>query len=519
MTLSGWLGGQCRFYPSCSHYAEEAIRTRGFLRGWAMAFWRILRCNPFGRGGYEPVSAGLDDSVIHTRERRPMIAIAIWQSLLNGLGWCMAQVYNVIPNYALTIIVVTIVIRLLLLPFGFKQIKSMQHMQALQPKIKELQKKFKNNKQKQQEETMKLYKEAGVNPLGGCLPLLLTLPFLFAMYAVIRSPVLQANPATDAAQITAASILTGNTAQYTVDHPTDLKAGDVVIVSGVSPVEYNGEWTITAAPSTTTFQADIGKTVAPATTFGTAGEVGSYTVLNNHLPTDSTLFFNVVEHQNLDMLSVNLQCALATSGTQVVEKDSHKQPIVAGLPILAGTNEPIASNPTSQSTLDCGTNKIPDAIPYVALLLLMLGTAILQQRQMTKANPPAAQSGPNAAIMKYMPLMYGVWGFAFPAGLIVYWTTANAIQISQQTLMLRAGHIGPEALERRMAEQREKMAANEGKPQRKGVMAWMNEKAERAQQTATGAQAAVRPEAERQRREGELGEGEHREAAGGPEQL
>jgi len=49
-------------------------------------------------------------------------------------------------------------------------------------------------------------------------------------------------------------------------------------------------------------------------------------------------------------------------------------------------------------------------------------------------------------------------------------------------LMLRAGHIGPEALERRMAEQREKMAANEGKPQRKGVMAWMNEKAERAQQ-------------------------------------
>jgi putative membrane protein insertion efficiency factor len=64
MTLSGWLGGQCRFYPSCSHYAEEAIRTRGFLRGWAMAFWRILRCNPFGRGGYEPVSSGLNDSVI-----------------------------------------------------------------------------------------------------------------------------------------------------------------------------------------------------------------------------------------------------------------------------------------------------------------------------------------------------------------------------------------------------------------------------------------------------------------------
>ena len=80
--------------------------------------------------------------------------------------------------------------------------------------------------------------------------------------------------------------------------------------------------------------------------------------------------------------------------------------------------------------------------------------------------------------MKYMPLMYGVWGWAFPAGLIMYWTTANAIQISQQTLMLRAGHIGPEALERRMAEQREKMA--QGTPQKKGIMGWMNEKAESA---------------------------------------
>jgi YidC/Oxa1 family membrane protein insertase len=87
-----------------------------------------------------------------------------------------------------------------------------------------------------------------------------------------------------------------------------------------------------------------------------------------------------------------------------------------------------------------------------------------------------------------MPLMYGVWGFAFPAGLIVYWTTANGIQIAQQTLMLRAGHIGPEALERRMAEQRAKMAANDGKPQRKGIMAWMNEKAEQAQQQQPRAQ-------------------------------
>jgi uncharacterized protein len=54
-TLSGWLGGQCRFYPSCSHYAEVAIRMRGAVRGTLLATWRVLRCNPFGEGGVDHV--------------------------------------------------------------------------------------------------------------------------------------------------------------------------------------------------------------------------------------------------------------------------------------------------------------------------------------------------------------------------------------------------------------------------------------------------------------------------------
>ena len=67
VTLSGMLGGQCRFYPTCSHFAEDAIRARGFVRGWGLASWRILRCNPFGKGGFEPAPAardGLHDGVI-----------------------------------------------------------------------------------------------------------------------------------------------------------------------------------------------------------------------------------------------------------------------------------------------------------------------------------------------------------------------------------------------------------------------------------------------------------------------
>ena len=63
--LSPLMGGNCRFYPSCSHYAEDAIRLRGAIRGTGLAVWRVLRCNPFGRGGVEHVPGRpLRDDVI-----------------------------------------------------------------------------------------------------------------------------------------------------------------------------------------------------------------------------------------------------------------------------------------------------------------------------------------------------------------------------------------------------------------------------------------------------------------------
>ena len=115
--------------------------------------------------------------------------IAPFQWLLDAIGWVLAWLYDLVGNFGIAIIILTIVFRIVLLPLGIKQIKSMQAMQALQPKIKEIQKRFKGNKQKIQEQTMKLYQEYGVNPLGGCLPLLLQFPILIAMYSAIRAPV------------------------------------------------------------------------------------------------------------------------------------------------------------------------------------------------------------------------------------------------------------------------------------------------------------------------------------------
>ena len=71
-TLSGWLGGQCRFFPTCSHYAEDAIRIHGAVRGSLLAAWRIARCGPFTRGGVDHVPARRDeyDGVLHTEPGR-----------------------------------------------------------------------------------------------------------------------------------------------------------------------------------------------------------------------------------------------------------------------------------------------------------------------------------------------------------------------------------------------------------------------------------------------------------------
>src|SRR5580704_4826613 len=87
----------------------------------------------------------------------------------------------------LTIVVLVVVMRLILVPLFVKQMHSMRKMSALNPQLQELRKKYKGDKQTLNEETMRLYRENGVNPLGGCLPLLAQMPMFFALFSVLRA--------------------------------------------------------------------------------------------------------------------------------------------------------------------------------------------------------------------------------------------------------------------------------------------------------------------------------------------
>ena len=100
----------------------------------------------------------------------------------------LAGFYSLVKSYGLAIILLTLLVRVLLLPLSIKQTKSMREMQVIQPEVKRLQAKHKGDRQKLNEEMMKLYKEHGVNPFGGCLPLLMQFPVLIGLFYVIRSP-------------------------------------------------------------------------------------------------------------------------------------------------------------------------------------------------------------------------------------------------------------------------------------------------------------------------------------------
>lgn len=100
----------------------------------------------------------------------------------------LAGFYALIPSYGLAIILLTLAVRVVLLPLSIKQTKSMREMQAIQPEIKRLQAKHKGDRQKMNEELMALYKEHGVNPFGGCFPLLMQFPVLIGLFYVIREP-------------------------------------------------------------------------------------------------------------------------------------------------------------------------------------------------------------------------------------------------------------------------------------------------------------------------------------------
>ncbi len=268
--ISPALPSSCRYYPSCSQYAIDGIRQFGILRGLVLAGWRLVRCNPWSRGGYDPVERqtlfrgrGVKEMAgahMMAKRRRATgvatrtgltstLAIVVLAALLllmplsttscsffgpttttvtatggpadattvpeaestttttvapeqqhpgsfdkvskplQGLFfWVLDFLHkNLRVSWSWGIVLLTVIIRIVLIPLTWRQIKSMRAMQALQPQLKALQEKYKDNRQVLNQKVMEFYRENNVSPFGSCLPLLLQLPVFLGLFYMLRT--------------------------------------------------------------------------------------------------------------------------------------------------------------------------------------------------------------------------------------------------------------------------------------------------------------------------------------------
>ena len=134
-----------------------------------------------------PKESALLESVGSQVNKSIDLGYSWFEPLTRFFQWLLEACYGFVPNYGWSIIFITILVRILTLPILNKQMRSMEKMRALQPRLKELQAEFADDRQKQSEATMALYKESGVNPLGGCFPMLLQFPVFIGLFFALKS--------------------------------------------------------------------------------------------------------------------------------------------------------------------------------------------------------------------------------------------------------------------------------------------------------------------------------------------
>jgi YidC/Oxa1 family membrane protein insertase len=259
---------------------------------------------------------------------------SILEPLMRVMGDLMAFFYAIVPSYTIDIILLTVLVMSLLTPLTIKGTRSMIAAQKLAPEIKKLQGEYKNDRQALSEATMALYKEHGVSPVGGCLPLLIQLPFFFAIDYMLRG----------------------------LSHTT------------------------------------VGALAAPVS--GSLLPTSSVHVVGapKYVPKGSGLYKALVESTgHLHSFGLDLDKAFRSVSGSVTHK-----------------------------------------APYLVLVALSVASQYYAQRQISRRNPQAAAANPQMqTVTRIMPLMYGVFSLAFPAGLVVYFVASGAVRIIQQWAMYR----------------------------------------------------------------------------------
>jgi YidC/Oxa1 family membrane protein insertase len=166
---------------------------------------------------------------------------SILQPLIDACQWILEFWHDLVGgSWGWSIILLTFTVRIAILPLTFKGVKSMQRLQTLQPEIKKIQERYKDDRQRMNQEVMAFYQREKVNPLGSCLPLVLQIPFFISLFYLLRSPEFKED-------------IAGNAAFGPITDLAEKVTGDLVLL-GVLIVLYVG--TQLAASAVTAFSAD-----------------------------------------------------------------------------------------------------------------------------------------------------------------------------------------------------------------------------------------------------------------------
>lgn len=110
--------------------------------------------------------------------------------LAKPLGWLLSLLYGVVGNYGISIVIITVIVKLILYPFYKKQIMSTAGMSDIQPKIQEIQRKYANDKETMNAKMAELYQQENFNPMGGCLPMIVQMIIIMGLFALVRNPMI-----------------------------------------------------------------------------------------------------------------------------------------------------------------------------------------------------------------------------------------------------------------------------------------------------------------------------------------
>ena len=263
---------------------------------------------------------------------------------------------HVFESYGVSIILLTLAVMIVATPLTLKSTKSMLQMQRLQPELKAIQTRYKDDRQKMNEELMAFYQENGINPLGGCLPMLVQLPIFLVLFRVVQ---------------------------------------------GATDIGSQIGWT--------------GGRVA------NGGELDLHTIQRiertfdpENLHHDSEMYLSLVGETEMRSFGLDL----------------------------------------SRSAQEVLSDNFVTALPYLALIVIVLFSSLYQQRQIQGRNTGAQMNPQQQMIMKVLPFMLPVFSFTMPAALVFYFVVSNLYRIGQQAYITQSLYKGDESPGAMLAKQR-----------------------------------------------------------------